>query len=426
MIRWFGVLLLSSMLGISMLLQIFAINQQYSCHPISNANCDNVYNSCEIFFINQTNKQDCCPHIQCFCEDYSKYNFYCNFMYIDHTTFDKRFYITVMAGLLLTIATTSSIFYMRRYLLVRMGLTREDILAIDSSTRGFRNKFPEEKDQFLTAKHVLLLYNQETTTENNIRIRAIDFFGRKTFHFISMIIFTYFPIIILEGSPLPSYSGIVLYSMMELMCACLVINYIYIPKTKRKYIAPILFGGHNRIQDGTAALTNITTALFTGSIRTLVTAAGYLYIQKDTLLEFGKQHYGEYESIRKLFFLCWILNNNGVAFGDTAGEGVGAFLGKHRFKVYGFSGQENERSIEGCIGVFLFTALSDIIAIWSCSNLLNIYTWETITLISILCLTTTLFEMISFKGTDNIFICLSNELTIYLWLVWITTGFEDW
>jgi len=241
-----------------------------------------------------------------------------------------------------------------------------------------------------------------------------------------MIIFTYFPIIILEGSPLPSYSGIVLYSMMELMCAGLVINYIYIPKTKRKYIAPILFGGHNRIQDGTAALTNITTALFTGSIRTLVTAAGYLYIQKDTLLEFGKQHYGEYESIRKLFFLCWILNNNGVAFGDTAGEGVGAFLGKHRFKVYGFSGQENERSIEGCIGVFLFTALSDIIAIWSCSNLLNIYTWETITLISILCLTTTLFEMISFKGTDNIFICLSNELTIYLWLVWITTGFEDW
>ena len=346
-------------------------------------------------------------------------------MYIDHATFDKKFYITMMTGLCVTVMTSSAIFYIRRYLLVRMGLRRADILAIDTSTRGFRNKFPEEKEAFITANQALLLYKEEPIANNKTRIRAIDFFGRKTFHFVSMIIFTYFPIIILEGSPLPSYSGIIVYSIVELMCGVMVVNYIYIPKDKRKYIAPMLLGGHNRIHDGPAALTNIATALFTGSIRTLVTAAGYLYIQKDIILEFGTQHYGAYDDIRKLFFLCWIMNNNGVAFGDTAGEGVGAFLGKHRFKVYGFSGQENERSIEGCIGVFVFTALSDIIAIWSCSNLLTIYTWETIMLISILCITTTVFEMISFKGTDNIFICLSNELTIYLWLLWMNGTFED-
>ena len=181
----------------------------------------------------------------------------------------------------------------------------------------------------------------------------------------------------------------------------------------------MLLGGHNRLQDGVASLTNVSTALFTGVIRTLSTAGFYLFVQKDILLDFGKAHYDDYKTIQRIFLLVWVLNNNGVSFGDTAGEGVGAFLGKHRFTVRGFAGQENQRSIEGCLGVFFFTAISDTASILFCSNLFDIYTFETCMLVFILSVGTAFFEMISFKGTDNFIICFSNELIIHLWFLWI-------
>ena len=419
MIQWLGTLLLIIMLGISCLLQIFIVNQKYTCKPLQNINCTTVYYNCEYFFNTLEDKTLCCPNIECFCDDYIKYNFYCNFMYADNSDFDRNFPITVFIGFVLTIVTTSSIFYIRRVFLSRMGLNKQELLSIDTNTRGFRDKFPEEKSFFLCAREKLLHYKDESIEKNKIRIRAIDFFGRKSLHFVSMIIFTYFPTIFLDGIPLPTYSGIAMYSFIEFLCGLLVWNWIYIPKGKRKYIAPMLLGGHNRIQDGYSSLTNVSVALFTGSIRTLITAAFYLFLQKDILLSFGKNNYNDYESIKRIFLLVWILNNNGVSFGDTAGEGIGAFLGKHRFKVYGFSGQENQRSIEGCLGVFFFTGLSDMTSILFCSNLFDIYTFETVLLVFLLSIATMGFEMVSFKGTDNFIICFSNEIIIYLWLLWI-------
>jgi hypothetical protein len=419
MFQWFGVFILVAMLGISGLLQNFTINQQYTCTSLKIMNCTNAYSNCEYFFDTSEDKSLCCPNIDCFCDDYTKYNFYCNFMYADNSDFDSKFPIVAFIGITLTILTSSSIFYVRRAFLSRMGLNEQDMLSIDTDTRGFRDKFPEEKIMFLSAREKLLHYKDEPIEKNKIRIRAIDFFGRKTLHFVSMSIFTYFPTIFLDGSPLPTYSGIAIYSFMEFICGLLVWNWVYMPKNKRKYIAPMLLGGHNRIQDGYSSLTNVSTALFTGSIRTLITAGFYLFVQKDMLLGFGKEHYDDYESIKRIFLLVWVLNNNGVSFGDTAGEGIGAFLGKHRFKVRGFSGQENERSVEGCLGVFLFTGISDTASILFCSNLFDIYTYRTTLLVFILSLATMVFEMISFKGTDNLLICFSNEIIIYLWFLWI-------
>jgi hypothetical protein len=419
MIKWVGAFLLIIMLGISCLLQIFIVNQKYTCEPLKNINCTIVHHNCEYFFDTLDGRSSCCPNIGCFCDDYTQYNFHCNFMYADNSDFDRNFPITVFIGFMLTIATTSSIFYTRRFFLSRMGLTKQELLSIDTDTRGFRDKFPEEKALFLSVREKLLHYNDESIEKNKIRIRAIDFFGRKSLHFVSMIIFTYFPTIFLDGSPLPTYSGIAIYSFMEFLCGLLVWNWIYMPKNKRKYIAPMLLGGHNRIQDGYASLMNVSTALFTGVIRTLTTAGFYLFVQKDLLLSFGKNNYHDYNLIKRIFLLVWVLNNNGVSFGDTAGEGIGAFLGKHRFKVRGFSGQENERSIEGCLGVFFFTGISDVTSIFFCSNLFDIYTFETIMLVFLLSVATMFFEMVSFKGTDNFIICFSNEIIIYIWLLWI-------
>ena len=69
-----------------------------------------------------------------------------------------------------------------------MGLTKQELLSIDTDTRGFRDKFPEEKALFLSVREKLLHYNDESIEKNKIRIRAIDFFGRKSLHFVSMII----------------------------------------------------------------------------------------------------------------------------------------------------------------------------------------------------------------------------------------------
>ena len=236
------------------------------------------------------------------------------------------------------------------------------------------------------------------------------------------MIFVYGPVIFLEGNPLPSFYGIIIYALLELFAAFIVWEWGSIPKKYRSYIAPFLYGGHNRIHDRYGTHANIITALIIGTIRTLSTTAFYIYVQNDVLYDLGINIYTDFNSIRKLYILVWVLSNNGVAFGDTAGEGIGAFLGKHRFKVCGFLGQENERSAEGCLAVFCFTAISNIIAIAFCSELFFIYPLETVGLIFFLSFGTMIFESISFKGTDNFIICLFSQAIIFLWSSYIKNG----
>jgi len=367
---------------------------------------------------------ECCSKLDCNYDDYSKYHFGCNFLYKEESIITLNTVKLIIIGFLAICFVTSSIFYTRRYFLKKMGLTKQEIATIDSGTRGFRGKFIEERYNFLAAEKKLLKYNDNDIEYNKIIIRGIDFFGRKSFHFFSIMVLVYAPIIFLNGSPLPSFYGIIIYSALELGVASAIWGWIYVPIRYRPYIAPFLFGGHNRIHDRYGAHANIITALTVGAVRTLSTSAFYIYLQKDILYDWGTDMFSDFNSIRKLFILIWILSNNGVAFGDTAGEGVGAFLGKHRFKVCGFLGQENERSIEGCLAVFLFTTISNVMAIISCSDLLSKYTFETIGLILILGFGTMIFESLSFKGTDNLIICLFNQTIIFLWILFIKDGYQ--
>lgn len=258
-------------------------------------------------------------------------------------------------------------------------------------------------------------YNDNSETENKVLIRTLDFFGRKLMHFFSIMILTYGTGLVLDGEILPSLSGIVFVSILELLLSFATYISASAPKKYRKYYAPFLYGGHNRIQDGHAALLNVTTSLFVSCFRTLLTGLFLIFVLKDQAYSFSKAHYPDTHSARKLLLLSWIITNNGVAFGDTAGEGVGAFLGKHRFKVKGFDGQENERSVEGCAAVFFFTALSNILAVYFCSDLLQLYPFWTFMLLLFLPITTTLVEAYSFKGTDNMLISFSNQVIVFLW-----------
>ena len=426
MIRIIGIVTLSAMLCISMGLQIVAINQTYSCDPKTILNCNNTENHCKAFMDTKGDEyyDECCLNVDCICDDYSKYYFGCNFLYKEESIITMNSIKLLIIGFFGTCFMTGSIFCVRRLFLRKLGLTKFEIEAIDTGTRGFRNRFPEEKQEFEEAEGRLLQYNGNDPQYNKIIIRGIDFFGRKTFHFFSVMVFVYAPVIFLRGSPLPSFYGIIIYSLVELCIAFVTWNWIYVPVEYRHYIAPFLFGGHNRIHDRYGTHANIVTALTVGTVRTLSTSAFYIYAQKDILYDLGNNIYTDFSSIRKLFILVWILSNNGVAFGDTAGEGVGAFLGKHRFKVRGFFGQENERSVEGCIAVFLFTTISNVMAIAFCSDLLSDFTLETMCLVFILGFGTMLFESISFKGTDNLVICLFCQVTIFLWTSFMNEGYE--
>ena len=426
MIKYIGICMLIVMLSISMLFQIIAINQTPKCNvkKALELNCTNVKEYCNNFMNSkgELNRLECCQNIECVCSDFSRNLFGCNFLYKNESLVKIDTIKLIILGFFITITITASIFYSRRCMLRKMGLSLEEIKAIDIDTRGFRNKFPEEINDFLQAEKKLLEYNDNSIEDNKMRIRGIDFFGRKTLHFFSIMLLTYSPVIFLDGNPLPSFTGIIIYGLLELTVAMCVWLWIYVPIRCRPYIAPFLYGGHNRIHDRYGSHCNIITALVTGTVRTLVTTAFYIYVQKDVIYNVGTTLYTNFNSIRKLFILVWILSNNGVAFGDTAGEGVGAFLGKHRFKVCGFIGQENERSAEGCFGVFIFTIISNILAIIFCSNLFYIYTLETIGLILILGFGTMVLESISFKGTDNLVICMYSQAILYIYFSYIDQG----
>ena len=161
------------------------------------------------------------------------------------------------------------------------------------------------------------------------------------------------------------------------------------------------------------------TALCFGACQTIILGSILIFKMKDIIYNFGINKNMVINDIKKLYLLSWILTNNGVIFGDTAGEGVGAFLGKHRFKVRGFIGQENQRSYEGCFGVFIFTLITDIIGISFFSNLFQDYLLKTIGFVFLLSLGTMILEMVSFKGTDNLSISLYSLFLNMIFFSWV-------
>jgi len=302
---------------------------------------------------------------------------------------------------------------------MKLGLTIDEVKHIDIYSRGFRDKYDKDKEFFNRSVEKLLLYNNNSESKNKIIIRSIDFFGRKTLHFISLMLFTYLDAILYGNNLVPSYSTFIAIFFSGFLISLIIYFSINLPNKIKNCFLPSLYGGCNRIQDGNACFLNIITALCVGSIQTITIGTIMIFYMKEIIYLFAIRHKFNIHEIRKLYLLSWILTNNGVIFGDTSGEGVGAFLGSHRFKVKGFIGQENQRSYEGCLGVFIFTLIPDLIAIFFFSSLFNLYLGKTILLLLILSFGTMIIEMISFKGTDNLLITLFSMFINIVWFKWV-------
>jgi len=421
--KFSGLFLIIFMVFISIILQNLAVhNSNYSstCSNQTLINCNKtLLNKCTQLDIHETivMKNYCCNHSQCICNldknVFEKLNFFCKTNYSSNTSF--LFFI----GLSIIIASTNTVFYLRRFILMKLGLTIDEVKHIDIYSRGFRDKYDKDKEFFNRSVEKLLLYNNNSESKNKIIIRSIDFFGRKTLHFISLMLFTYLDAILYGNNLVPSYSTFIAIFFSGFLISLIIYFSINLPNKIKNCFLPSLYGGCNRIQDGNACFLNIITALCVGSIQTITIGTIMIFYMKEIIYLFAIRHKFNIHEIRKLYLLSWILTNNGVIFGDTSGEGVGAFLGSHRFKVKGFIGQENQRSYEGCLGVFIFTLIPDLIAIFFFSSLFNLYLGKTILLLLILSFGTMIIEMISFKGTDNLLITLFSMFINIVWFKWV-------
>jgi len=422
-----GIILIFVMIIFCLLFQILAVLKQNDiCSKKNNYNkCNDILiKNCSFFIKNRkiVKNSECCDNPDCLCKSdidlYKKLSFICRKNF-DNSQESLNTAFLFFIGLFVIMVCTNTIFYIRRKILLSLDLEIEEVKHIDIYSRGFREKYKMDKENFKLSVEKLLQFNNRSKAENKILIRCIDFFGRKTLHFISLMLFTYLDAIIFGKDLVPSLRTFITLFFTGFLISGLMWFSIDLPNKIKPYLLPILYGGYNRIQDGVPALLNMITALIVGSFKTIILGIIITYFVKDIVFDYGIKNNKKYEDINKLYLLSWIITNNGVIFGDTAGEGIGAFMGKHRFRVHGFRGQENERSLEGCFGVFLFTCISDIIGIIFFSDLFKIKPIMTILFIFSLSLGTMLLEMVSFKGTDNLVITLYSILIVIIWFKYI-------
>ena len=103
-----------------------------------------------------------------------------------------------------------------------------------------------------------------------------------------------------------------------------------------------------------------------------------------------------------------------LTYGDAMGEIIGTpFGGRYfwKFKVRGF-GEINQKSIEGCIAVFLGALIPGFIAVGTSGVAVASATWVLPVALAAL---TTLTETFSFRSTDNFVIPVCNAAFVVCW-----------
>ena len=153
-----------------------------------------------------------------------------------------------------------------------------------------------------------------------------------------------------------------------------------------------LFGATDRIRDGRMARPNAMTAsvaLTWGMLAAYST--GFFFLRKPDVPLAGD------------------LVVFPLTFGDALGEIVGTPFGRHTFRVRGL-GDVNEKSVEGCVAVFLGSLVPTLLATAARPALPS--AWGLAVIVS---LTTTLVETISFRSTDNFTIPVSNAAAVLTW-----------
>ena len=219
-------------------------------------------------------------------------------------------------------------------------------------------------------------------------IRVADVVFRKGGHIASIIFLFFFHQHVTEAS-LIFVLSVGMFLMVSMQAAFMCWNGAW-------QIAWYLFGSTDRIRDGRMARHNAISAsvALTWGVLTSYTLGAIFIADEDIGLA------GD------LVILP-------LTFGDAMGEIVGTPFGKHKFSVKGL-GDVNQKSLEGCVAVFLGSLIPTLIA--TSFYEVQQVTWILPFLISIL---TTIVETVSFRSTDNFTIPVLNCLAVLIWVQYI-------
>jgi dolichol kinase len=236
------------------------------------------------------------------------------------------------------------------------------------------------------------------------RIKVCDVLFRKGAH-----VFTAGLLLVLNGWMFTDEGAIVLSLSL---CIVTVVNVqaalVWVcsrPSASRvwRVIYYLLFGAMDRIRDGRYGQRNAMA----GAVSMMYGVIGAYVV----MLIGGLPEDEEVPGLLDLSAQMVLLP---LTYGDAMGEIIGTPLGGRyfwKFAVRGF-GEINQKSIEGCVAVFLGSLVASLIAIGTLTQSVTPATWALPVALAAL---TTLTETFSFRSTDNFVIPLCNAAFLVCW-----------
>jgi len=111
--------------------------------------------------------------------------------------------------------------------------------------------------------------------------------------------------------------------------------------------------------------------------------------------------------------LLFMLAMQSLLWGDSAGELIGSFWGKHRFKVMGL-GDVNEKSIEGTLAVFVASFLGMLGVFYGMygEEVSSVFIYHPVLVLAYTCVVATIAEVAAPRGTDNFFLQVLSLLVL--------------
>ncbi len=277
------------------------------------------------------------------------------------------------------IFSQGSMAILKWFWLKRLGISEADRRQIFSTRKGFDL-------QALLAEYP------------EVRIRRVDSFCRKGHHFLSGMLYILIVQWVIKDIFL-IVPTIILQSFINL--GFLLIAY----RSERVVgLGGLFYGGLARIRDGVYGRINLVVALLGLCVQYVVVSALALGVMlplagNDQTVIMGLINFIYYPQV----------------IGDAAGEIIGGTWGKHTIKVKGL-GEINRKSWLGTGAVFMSSFLS---LVWhiSGSRLPSSY----LLLAFVISLSSTIFELISPRSTDNATISISNALWCTAWLALLSS-----
>ncbi|RPI21031.1 MAG: hypothetical protein EHM61_25725 [Acidobacteria bacterium] len=269
-------------------------------------------------------------------------------------------------------------YWIKRRLLRRLGLSKEELDAVFSTRDG------DFRLQELTAKY----------PERKIRI--LDMIGRRGRAAIMATVGFVILYLAIRKSPGPESLA---FGIQNNFFESLVFGWwMILTYYSNGFLGKVTYGAQARIMDGRLARAN---CLLIGTLWGM-----FKFVMIPIGIQLGAVFPSEYYAV--LFLFIWI----SYLVGDTASEVVGSMWGRQKLRVWGV-GEVNRKSVEGTVACFLGAFL---VCVWGVYSHDLSVAWLALALV--IGISNTLVELWSPRGTDDFLLATSNAL--------LCLGFGAW